>query len=156
MPPETVRHPVHPPRQPPPLTWHMECGPDARCVAVVRAGVERAMTAWGCAEDDTAAAVLICSELTTNAVRYAGVPGGQFCVRVCVTGSGCLIEVSDGAAAFPRPACPDADDERGRGLLLVTALTDSFGCRRLPQGGKTVWARLTLSTPPDDGTGGGG
>jgi anti-sigma regulatory factor (Ser/Thr protein kinase) len=133
----------------------MEFGPEARCVALVRARVERTMTAWGCTADDTATAVLVSSELATNALRYASVPGGLFCVRVCVTGSGCLIEVSDGVAAFPRPACPDADEECGRGLLLVTALTDSFGCRRLPQGGKTVWARLTLSAP-DDGGGGGG
>ncbi|MFI5753927.1 ATP-binding protein [Streptomyces sp. NPDC051569] len=124
----------------------MEFTPYAKCVWLVRRQIERAMTGWGCAEDDTATAVLICGEMATNAVEHARVPGERFEVQVTVNGNACLIEVSDPLTVPPRPASPTPDDEHGRGLHLVAALADDFGHRLRPEGGKTVWARLTLTT----------
>lgn len=62
-----------------------------------------------------ATAVLVCSELATDAVRYAHVPGANFEVRVTATGKECLVEVSDVSDVPPCPGTPGADDERGRG-----------------------------------------
>ena len=123
----------------------MEFTPDEQSVWLVRRQVAHALSAWGYGEDDTATVVLVCSELATNAVRYAHVPGRSFEVGVSATGKECLVEVSDVSDDLPRPTEPEPDDEHGRGLLLVTALAESVGHRRRTPTGKTVWARLRLS-----------
>ncbi|MFE1959839.1 ATP-binding protein [Streptomyces sp. NPDC059479] len=125
-------------------------------MSLVRRQVERAMTAWGCAEDDTATAVLISSELATNAIEHAYVPGERFGITLTVTRRDCLIEVADPLPAPPRITSPSLDDEHGRGLNLVATLSEGFGHHRRADGGKTVWARLTLtgagrSSPPVGG-----
>ncbi|MEU8570681.1 ATP-binding protein [Streptomyces pathocidini] len=134
------------PRQRPPKTWRMEFTPNPRCVALVRRQVERAMTAWGCDADDTAAVVLICSELATNAVEHACVAGENFEVRVTAVGKECLIEVADPSDVPPSPASPDVEAEHGRGLQLVAALADSVGHWYRSPTGKVVWARMVLGT----------
>lgn len=126
------------------MDWRMEFTPHEKCVWLVRRHVRRAMARWGCGEDDVDTAVLVCSELATNAVRYAYVPRQNFEVRVSITGKECLVEVSDAIDIPPCPANPDVDAERGRGLLLVSALAESVGHRKRTPVGKTVWARLLL------------
>ncbi|WP_281196387.1 ATP-binding protein [Streptomyces lushanensis] len=125
----------------------MDFTPYARCVSLVRKQVVRAMTGWGCAEDDTAAAVLISSELVTNAIEHAHVPGERFGITLAVTRRHCLIEVADPLTTAPWITSPSLDDEHGRGLNLVATLAEDFGHHRRADGGKTVWARLTLTGP---------
>lgn len=58
------------------------------------------------------------------------------------------IEVHDSGGGTPR--IPDARDEGGRGLLLVAALSDSWGVgKRDP--GKVVWAEFgrQAERPPE-------
>lgn len=129
------------------MDWCMEFAPHEKCVWLVRRQVSRALARWGYGEDDVDTAVLVCSELATNAVRYTYVPRQNFEVRVSVTGKECLVEVSDVSDTAPCPATPDADAERGRGLLLVSALAESVGHRKRTPVGKTVWARLLLNGP---------
>ncbi|MCX5524633.1 ATP-binding protein [Streptomyces bobili] len=129
------------------MDWRMEFTPHEKCVWLVRRQVRRTLTRWGCGEDDVDTAVLVCSELATNAVRYAYVPHQNFEVRLGVSGKECLVEVSDVSDAPPCAATPDADAERGRGLLLVVALAESVGHRERTPVGKTVWARLLLNGP---------
>ena len=54
------------------------------------------------------------------------------------------IEVADSArGALPVPSGPAADDdENGRDLQVVTALSRRWGCRPAPRG-KAVWCELT-------------
>lgn len=127
-----------------PMSWHMSFTPHEKCVWLVRRQVGRVLDGWGYGEDDVDTAVLVCSELATNAVQHAYAPRQHFDVQVTVTGKECLIEVSDTSPAPPRPATPDADDEGGRGLLLVAALAEGVGHRQRTPAGKTVWARLLL------------
>ncbi|WP_252396088.1 ATP-binding protein [Streptantibioticus parmotrematis] len=124
-----------------PYVWEMEFAPHARCVFLVRRRVERALVRWGLGdEDDIGVVVLVCSELATNAVEHAQRP---FRVRVTADDAGCLVEVSDADPAPPRfGETARADAERGRGLLLVAALSHATGHRPEPDGGKTVWARI--------------
>ncbi|MDX3529964.1 ATP-binding protein [Streptomyces sp. ID05-39B] len=129
------------------MEWRMEFTPHERCVGLVRRQVHRTLTRWGCGEDDVDTAVLVCSELATNAVRYAYVPHQNFEVRVGVTGKECLVEVSDVSDTPPRAVAPGVDAEHGRGLLLVAALAESVGHRERTPVGKTVWARLLLNGP---------
>ncbi|MCP3819978.1 ATP-binding protein [Streptomyces sp. A3M-1-3] len=57
------------------------------------------------------------------------------------------IEVADACDALPKPRPAGADDEDGRGLTLMIALSDRWGtCPRAHGIGKTVWAELKLPT----------
>ncbi|MEW1546806.1 ATP-binding protein [Streptomyces tsukubensis] len=106
--------------------------------------------------------VLVCvSELTTNAVRHGVPPGRGYRIRICRFPDGLLrIEVHDSGDGFTLPpvAAPagDADEESGRGLLIVDALADKWGVgERLP--GKVVWCEFVtgVSGAGRGGRGGG-
>lgn len=99
-------------------------------------------------------AAVVVAELASNAVRHGRVAGRDFELAVTwpafAADDAVLIEVSDTRGdAYPPAQCPDTpgpDEESGRGLLLVSALSDAWGVRaRQPTApGKTVWARLTV------------
>lgn len=81
-------------------------------------------------------AELIVTELFTNAIVH-----GSGCPRVDVQrkADGVEIAVSDRSRTRPCPQPADEDAERGRGLLIVKALSRSWGMSSAP-GGKRVWA----------------
>ena len=104
------------------------------------------------------AAVLLVSELVTNAVHASaaaagssrGADPGRVELAVARTRDTVRIEVSDGAhGSLPAPSDPSADDESGRGLQVITALTRQWGCRSV-QRGKVVWCELAAAVqePP--------
>lgn len=126
--------------------WQMHFSSDPKCVSLVRRQVTKALTKWGCAPDDIDRAVLVCSELATNAIQHGHRAGHRFEVGVTVDGSDCLIEVSDSGTGAPRLVVAEAEDEHGRGLALVTALADGTGYRPDGSSGNTAWARLALGS----------
>jgi anti-sigma regulatory factor (Ser/Thr protein kinase) len=93
---------------------------------------------------------LVVSELVTNAVR-----AGSARVLVSIegvptdTGSGedgrgtVVIRVSDDAEGWPEQREAGIHDPGGRGLPLVSALSQAWGVR-LTGTGKVVWAELTM------------
>ena len=85
------------------------------------------------------------SELVTNAVRYAQ---GTIGLRLVLEG-GLFIEVVDDSAAVPRLRYAEDDDERGRGLQVVSQLAHRWGTRRAGSG-KVVWCELTVPTASAD------
>jgi anti-sigma regulatory factor (Ser/Thr protein kinase) len=93
---------------------------------------------WGLA-DLIPVAELVVSELVTNAVRYAQ---GTIGLRLVFEG-GLFIEVLDDSAAVPRLRHADNDDERGRGLQVVSQLSRRWGTRRAGAG-KIVWCELAV------------
>ena len=85
------------------------------------------------------AAALIVSELVTNAIVHSGSEVVSCALRL---GSGLLrIEVTDQGVGTAEPAArmPADDDVSGRGLLLVSAVSEEWGVSAIP-GGRTVWA----------------
>lgn len=90
-------------------------------------------------------AVLLCSELVTNAVLHtaSGQPGGTVTIVVLRLSDAVRVEVIDHGSASSTPVvkgevlAPD-----GHGLFLVDQLADSWGYV-LDQVGTTVWFRLT-------------
>ena len=93
---------------------------------------------WGCPEM-TDAATLIVSELVTNAIVHAATPAE---LRAQWSKGVLRIEVVDhaeGNPPDPRVAAPD--DENGRGLLLVDALSTAWGVESTDEG-KVVWAEV--------------
>lgn len=113
---------------------------------------------WGFAEvADTIE--LIVSELVTNAVtasrrtsgqptyqRRAGLPA--VVLRLSVYGQRLFVEVWDEVPVAPTRRAAHPDDERGRGLLLVEALSKHWGYH-VPQhgSGKVVWAEVEIPAP---------
>lgn len=106
-----------------------------------RALVAGALQAWGLAQlmDDT---LLVVTELVSNAVAHASGPGMRVSV-VRVTALRVRVSVIDPDRTRPQPACFNVKRERGRGLLLVEALSHRWGVHLL-RGGKAVWAELEV------------
>lgn len=88
---------------------------------------------------DVEAAVLLASELVSNAAQHAG-GGTELTVRV--NGPMLRVEASDRSSRRPRLRVPDPLDDAGRGLLLVDVLSSDWGVRDRIDGGKTVWFEL--------------
>ncbi|MEU6842907.1 ATP-binding protein [Streptomyces sp. NPDC046716] len=113
-------------------------------VGLARLRVRDHLAVWGHTGPAEAldTAILLVSELATNAVRHGPVREREFEVAVTVLADGsCFIEVSDASSAEPemKAPCP-ADDENGRGLHLVEALAEAWGVWHRGRHGKTVWA----------------
>lgn len=91
------------------------------------------------------AAELIVSELTTNAMLASGGPGHPFIRLTLTLDRGELaISVHDHCPSAPEPRNAADDDEHGRGLLLVEAMSSRSGWYSSEDGtpGKVVWAAL--------------
>jgi anti-sigma regulatory factor (Ser/Thr protein kinase) len=83
-------------------------------------------------------AVLVVSELVTNAVRHAGT---ELQVTVVAEPGVLRIEVEDGSSTLPESREAGLFDAGGRGLPLVAALADRWGTEATTTG-KLVWAEL--------------
>jgi len=91
------------------------------------------------------AAELVLSELITNAIRHACTPRDRLIETRYerLPDGGLRIEVHDAGDGVPLMQRPSGDDESGRGLALVDALTDRrWGVSSRIGVGKSVWARL--------------
>ncbi|MFC9430972.1 ATP-binding protein [Streptomyces sp. NPDC056987] len=114
-------------------------------VGMARLELRKALAGWGLSglEDS---AVLILSELLTNAARHARVsPGREIETRYLAGPHGLRIEVHDASREQPQPRTPDLDACDGRGLAIVEALADQWGVHERERGGvgKVVWATLS-------------
>ena len=89
----------------------------------------------GLADDATADALLVVSELVTNALVHAGT---DITVRVLTDQEPTRIEVADGSREVPGLRIPSAGARTGRGLLLVEHFTHQWGIEATDSG-KVVW-----------------
>ncbi|WP_181442322.1 ATP-binding protein [Streptomyces tateyamensis] len=85
---------------------------------------------------------LVLSELVANALA-ASRPEERVEITVEQAGSSLLIEVVDQSAGAPRCRQSGLGDERGRGLLIVEALTSAWGWQRRGAA-KVVWGLLAI------------
>ncbi|WP_245001571.1 ATP-binding protein [Streptomyces alfalfae] len=90
-------------------------------------------------------AVLIVSELVTNAIVHSG--GRQVTVTVSLRDGSLRIEVHDGVPSrHGRPGSPRDADEHGRGLILVQLLAEEGrGAWGVANGGTSTWCELSLA-----------
>lgn len=88
-------------------------------------------------------AQLVVSELVTNGVR-AGCH--EMALALAVHPDELVIEVIEDAPGRPQRKRLGPGDDHGRGLVLVEALSRSWGVREL-SGRKAVWAVLARSQP---------
>ncbi len=115
-------------------------------VRLARIHVRRQLTVWRW-RGDVQDAVLIVSELVTNAVHHGRKVGHELWLRLAVLEDGSLlIDVSDPVGAFARfGECeePADDQERGRGLRVVRELGGEITWFLREHCGKTVRVRLS-------------
>ncbi|GHC68764.1 ATP-binding protein [Streptomyces cinnamoneus] len=119
-----------------------------RNVALSRRLLREQARAWEAVDDELVeTAVLLLSELMTNACKHARMSPGREIHALCIVTDGTLrIEVSDAGDGIPRRCRASAEDEAGRGLRLVAALADRWGFCPRPHGiGKTVWCELSCA-----------
>lgn len=102
-------------------------------------------------------AVLLVSEVVTNALLHAGTP---IDVAASLDEDGLRVEVGDGSLHLPVRRRYATTAGTGRGLLMLEQLVDDWGVSR-HQRGKTVWFRLDagdhqpggiVEERPDDGS----
>ena len=125
------------------LSSALEFAPFPTAVSCARLHAVHVLHEWGLrglAED----AALIVSELMTNAVDASAVLPDRppVTLRLLVRERSLLIEVWDQGPLDLEPREADADSECGRGLTVVAALSDRWGCERTGYRRKVVWAEL--------------
>ncbi|NGO10306.1 ATP-binding protein [Streptomyces sp. HC44] len=112
-------------------------------VAVARRNVRELLSEWGTSRETCDNAVLVTSELVTNALTHTA--SDLVVCRLRAAGERLHIEVEDQNRSRTLPARrqPKPDDQGGRGLLLVGVLSHDWGVRDTPQrSGRIVWAEL--------------
>jgi serine phosphatase RsbU (regulator of sigma subunit)/anti-sigma regulatory factor (Ser/Thr protein kinase) len=125
--------------------------PDPAAVAAARCFVRDTLLSWGLSGDDirVSDAVLLASELVTNAIVHAGTR-----VQLTCRMNRASVEVSvldrHPARMIPDPpSVADAVDRpSGRGLLLPAALSSSWGVT-YASAAKVIWFRLGPDAGPD-------
>ncbi|SNT56244.1 ATP-binding protein [Actinacidiphila glaucinigra] len=119
---------------------------DPRSLKEVRLFVQKTIHAWGLEAfiDDL---ILVVNELTTNAVRHALTSDDETHVNAWLgmtrTAGSVVCAVTDPSSLPPRPQPRQDLAQKGRGLLIVDALTSQWGYAHTQPAGKTVWARIT-------------
>ena len=160
MTPMAPTRPTRPAGPPLPVSQHQCHIPllaDLAAAAGARSVVEDAIRAWR-VPVDADVAILLTSELVTNAVTHGAPTAGTFVLLTIACDVAALrVDVHDGSGDLPVLDEASAEAETGRGLLLVTSLSAEWGFYRTPAG-KAVYFTLELQrdVPETDIDAGGG
>ncbi|MCQ0024881.1 SpoIIE family protein phosphatase [Streptomyces somaliensis DSM 40738] len=117
------------------LLGGVEAAPRARAFAT---GV---LSSWRFPVELRDLGVLATSELVANSLQH-GTPPMR--LRLRRTDRRLIIEVTDGDDHLPRRRRAETEDEAGRGISIIATIASSWGSRRTPGGGKTVWCEFAL------------
>lgn len=119
------------------LLASLELESTPRSVAKARRLATETLAAAGLPESVVETAVLLTSELVTNAVLHATAP---IVVRVAASrGVRARVDVYDPNRQRPQRRRHDTEAVSGRGLELVETLASNFGVTPIPGAGKSVW-----------------
>ncbi len=147
-------------------------GMDTKSVGTARDFCLSTMRRWGVQDRSDDVAVVV-SELLTNALRHgvpqpeahtpaqppaqppaqaqaragSGTPArSRWPVRLGLVQPGhfVLCAVADPSPRLPEPKEPDYLAESGRGLHVISALSDRWGCTVPTEAGKVVWALFSV------------
>lgn len=109
--------------------------------AQARRVVDEAVSTWGLPDELGEDAALVVTELVSNGADHAK---GPLRLTVSRTPVGILVEVFDRSSALPTLRPVEPDSARGRGLIIVNALSARWGVTPSDDG-KTVWAELATT-----------
>jgi anti-sigma regulatory factor (Ser/Thr protein kinase) len=135
---------------------YLELGALPTAVPCARLHARHLLWEWGMSEL-AATTELLVSELVTNAVKATVGHADQAAVRLRLSGdtTRVLIEVWDGDPRPPAPkdlgehsTSPDPEEEGGRGLFLVAALSSRWDWYPTKEpAGKVIWCRIEARMP---------
>lgn len=127
-----------------PSTAHAELAvpEDAGSVRRARWFVSAQLAWWSVDATVAGDAVLVASELVTNALRHGRAPRR---LELELSAETLRIAVGDAGPGRPRRRPFATDRESGRGLALLEALGADWGFEPKPAAGKRVWCELALS-----------
>jgi len=130
----------------------LPCAPAS--VAVARRRLAAELTAAGVFDGVVGDAVLVVSELLSNAIRHARpLPGSKLLLAWALDGGAVEVAVSDGGAStWPMTAQATVSSLGGRGLGIVEYLARSWGVRT-DDTGLTVWAVVAVPSDPSPRSG---
>ncbi|MFI2346085.1 ATP-binding protein [Streptomyces sp. NPDC019443] len=120
----------------------------AELVSRARKLTRERLHCWGIGGDVHDTAMLVVSELVTNAVVHTD---GHLVACELLNGAERLrITVQDQGSMPTGPhVCHTVEEERGRGLLLVEAVSSAWGAYESKHGpGRIVWAELARAELP--------
>ena len=136
-------------------------GTDPKSVGAARDFCLSTMRRWGVQDRGDDVAVVV-SELLTNALRHGlpqapaqaragAAPRSRWPVRLGLVQPGhfVLCAVADPSPRLPEPKEPDYLAESGRGLHVISALSDRWGCTAPTEAGKVVWALFSVHLDQD-------
>ena len=137
----------------PPRIATRALGAQAGSVRAARDFTAATLRRWGTAHSSQDIAIVV-SEMVTNALRHAlPGPGGtrpRRPVRLGLLQQGpwVLCAVADPGTAVPVPRTSGSLAEAGRGLQMICAFSDLWGCTTPGDAGKVVWAMFTARHAP--------
>ncbi|CDR08045.1 ATP-binding protein [Streptomyces iranensis] len=114
-------------------------------LAGLRRAVRAELAAWGM-QTLVEEAQLITTELASNVIKHVG-QGSVATLVLDASTDQLRVELHDKSDKEPHRLNPTCDEESGRGLQLLAALTPSWGTIRTVAG-KAVWCELPLA--PDE------
>jgi anti-sigma regulatory factor (Ser/Thr protein kinase) len=131
-----------------PYQSHLELGAINSAVPSARLHARLVLWEWGLPADIAESAELVVSELVTNALEH-GLAGIPATVRIWLSSDGGRVAIHVWDASPMPPVLKDAGAEadRGRGLMIVAALTADWGCTAMDTG-KVVWAVVDAGGAP--------
>ena len=117
----------------------LDLAEDVRSVARARRFTHLTLAEWGFGGHRDVAALLV-SEMVTNALVHTG---GSAVLELRAEGGRLRLSVTDTNPREPRPRQAEVSATNGRGLMLVEALSATWGVEpSVP--GKRVWADLAI------------
>jgi anti-sigma regulatory factor (Ser/Thr protein kinase) len=135
-----------------PMVSRLRLGPLPSAVPCARLHAKLLLKAWNLRNvaDD---AEMIVSELTTNALKasWSLTDPQPIVLQLLANHERLTIQVWDALPVAPDPQSHAIDAETGRGLEIVSLLSDRWGFHHPNSGGKIVWATVELTTPREPG-----
>ena len=123
-------------------TAELQLSPTAAAVPEARHFTAARLSEWSLPASVADDAVLIVSELVTNAFVHGRPP---IALRLRQTPYELAIEVDDGDSTMPRKLRAGPEDLHGRGVALVARISNRWAARAT-ENGKTVWSTLALTS----------
>lgn len=111
--------------------------------------VESALVSLGWGDDEAARIVLASAEAVVNAIEHGSERGADVELELWAENSTAWVQVSDhGRNGSATPSIlptspPDAEEHRGRGLVIMSRLSENLGIERNDGGGTTVLLRFS-------------
>jgi anti-sigma regulatory factor (Ser/Thr protein kinase) len=128
------------------LSSALELAPLDTAIGCFRLHAVAVLNEWRFPRDLIADAEMLVSEMMTNAAdASACLPDRpHVTLRLIATAKSLVIEAWDQSPLDLEPREVDPDDECGRGLTVIAALSTRWGCERTSCQRKRVWAELAL------------